>query len=543
MRTIETPVLIVGGGPVGLALALDLSWRGVESTMIERTDGAVRNPKTGHISIRSMEFFRRWGIVDRIRNCGFPDDYELSMVFCTSLAGHQLTKHYYPPMRDDPQLAFTPERKQRAPQMYSDPIIAAAVRERDDVTVRYRCEFLEFEQDEDKVVSRVRDLESGEELRIVSRYLAACDGAASPVRRALGIEMQGDPALNYSIAIHIRAKDLLLRHDKGQAERYILLGPEGTWGNLTVVDGKELWRLTVMGSQERIDAAEANAAYWMQRCFGREDIPYEILLASPWRRSRLVAGRYTDGRGRVFLVGDSAHTMSPTGGFGMNTGIGDAADIGWKFEAAVRGWAGPGLLASYEAERQPIGWRNVNAAADNFHSMMSATDCSKILDETPEGEVTRKRVGEQVRIATQKEWDSYGVVLGYRYEGSPIIMPDGSPAPEDHPSDYTPTSRPGHRAPHAWVEGGPEHTGKSILDLFGKGFTLLRFDSTLDPAPMLDAARTRGVPVTLLDIANPGIAKLYEKKLVLVRPDGHSAWRGDAMPADAMKVIDTVRGA
>ena len=543
MRTVETPILIVGGGPVGLALALDLSWRGVESTLVERSDGTVQNPKTGHISIRSMEFFRRWGIVDRIRNCGFPDDYELSMVFCTSMTGHPLAKHYYPPMKDDPQLPVTPERKQRAPQMYSDPIIAAAVRERDDVTVRYNTEFLDFEQDDDKVVARVRDLKTGEEYRIVSRFLAACDGAASPIRKSMGIDMKGDATLNHSLAIHIRAKDLLSHHDKGQAERYIFIGPEGTWGNLTVVDGKELWRLTVMGSQERIAAAEADAASWMKRCFGRDDIPYEIRLAAPWRRSRLVADRYTDGRGRVFLVGDSAHTMSPTGGFGMNTGIADAADIGWKLEAAVRGWAGPGLLASYEHERKPIGWRNVNAAADNFHAMRSATECADILDDTPAGAATRVRVGEQVKLATQKEWDSYGVVLGYRYEGSPVIVPDGTPEPEDHPSNYQPTSRPGHRAPHAWVQGGPDHTGQSILDLFGKGFTLLRFDSSVDPAPMLSAAKARGVPMTLLDIARPEIAKLYEKKLVLVRPDGHSAWRGDAMPADAMRVIDTVRGA
>ena len=427
--------------------------------------------------------------------------------------------------------------------MYSDPIIAAAVRERDDVTVRYRTEFLDFTQDDDKVVARVRDLGTGEEYRIVSRYLAACDGAASPIRKSLGIEMKGDATLNHSLAIHIRANDLLSRHDKGQAERYIFIGPEGTWGNLTVVDGKELWRLTVMGSQERIAAAEADAASWMNRCFGRNDIPYEIRLVAPWRRSRLVADRYTDGRGRVFLVGDSAHTMSPTGGFGMNTGIADAADIGWKFEAAVRGWAGPGLLASYEHERKPIGWRNVNAAADNFHAMRSATECADILDDTPAGAATRARVGEQVRLATQKEWDSYGVVLGYRYEGSPVIVPDGTPEPEDHPSNYVPTSRPGHRAPHAWVKGGPDHTGQSILDLFGKGFTLLRFDSNVDPAPMLNAAKARGVPMTLLDVAKPEIATLYEKKLVLVRPDGHSAWRGDAMPADAMRVIDTVRGA
>ena len=279
MKTLQVPVLIVGGGPVGLTLALDLAWRGVESLSVERGDGVVANPKTGHISICSMEFFRRWGIVDRIRNCRFPEDYELSMVFCTSMTGHQLAKHYYPSMRNDPQLPVTPERKQRAPQMYSDPVIAAAVSEHDRARVRYHCEFLDFEQDDARVLSRLRDLQTGEEFRVESQYLAACDGSGSAIRRSLGIGMEGDPALNYSIAIYIRAPGLLKRHDKGEAERYIFLEPEGTWGNLTVVDAKDLWRLTVMGSQERIAAAEADAASWIRRCLGSAG-------ATPWKPPR-----------------------------------------------------------------------------------------------------------------------------------------------------------------------------------------------------------------------------------------------------------------
>jgi hypothetical protein len=257
----------------------------------------------------------------------------------------------------------------------------------------------------------------------------------------------------------------------------------------------------------------------------------------PWRRSRLVASRYA--QGRVFLAGDSAHTMSPTGGFGMNTGMGDAVDLGWKLEGALRGWAGPGLLASYDVERRPVGARNAAAAADNFRHQMSARDCSRILDDSPEGEAVRERVGEDIRAATRTEWECHGVVLGYRYEGSPIIVPDGSAPTVDDPANYEQTARPGHRAPHAWLSDG-----RSTLDLFGREFMLLRFGiDPPDPEPLLAAARRRGVPAAVADISEPSIARLYQRRLVLVRPDGHSCWRADAAPSNPEAVIDTVRGA
>ena len=533
---VQTPVLIVGAGPVGLALALDLSWRGIDCLVVERSDGSIANPKTGHIAARTMEFCRRWGLVDRVRRI-FPDDYELSVVFCTSLRGDTLAKHYYPALRDDLPEPGSPERKQRGPQMYFDPLLVEAVRESGRARIRYRCEFLDFEALDGEVISRVRDLVSGEEFRVASRYLAACDGPGSGIRSTLGIGLEGDPTLNYSVAVYIRSAGLVRRHDKGQAERYMFIGPEGTWGNLTVVDGSDLWRLTVMGTQDKFDRDDFDGAAWVRRCMGAEDIPFELISVVPWRRSRLVASRYSSGR--VFLAGDSAHTMSPTGGFGMNTGMGDAVDLGWKLEGALRGWAGPRLLESYDFERRPVGGRNADAAADNFRHQMSPGDCERILEDSAAGAAVRLRVGESIRTATQTEWECHGVVLGYRYEGSPVIVPDGTPPTADDPAIYVQTSRPGHRAPHAWLPDG-----RSTLDLFGRGFVLLRFgEAPPDPSALLEAAELRRVPVTVEDIADPAIEKLYERRLVLVRPDGHSCWRGDSLPSDPMNLIDIVRGA
>ncbi|MGH3427282.1 MAG: FAD-dependent monooxygenase, partial [Terriglobales bacterium] len=231
-------------------------------------------------------------------------------------------------------------------------------------------------------------------------------------------------------------------------------------------------------------------------------------------------------------------TMSPTGGFGYNTGVCDVVDLSWKIQAVLNGWGGDRLLDSYESERRPIAIRNVAAAAENYYALVSARDCDHILEDTPRGAIERANAGKHIRVATKNEWENLGIVLGYRYEGSPICISDGTAAPADEVGVYVQTSRPGHRAPHAWLE-----EGHSTLDLFGSGFVLIVFPDAPEPTPLVKAAEKRGVPMSVVKISNEAIARLYERKLVLVRPDGHSAWRGDTVPADSLAVIDRVRGA
>ena len=534
-RHVRTPVLIAGAGPVGLCLALDLAHHGVSSVVIERTDGGIRHPKAGSLSSRTMEFCRRWNIAEQIRHCGFPRDYGLSMVFSTSMAGHTLGTHHYPSMDDDHAPRQSPEKKQRSPQLFFDPIIAAAAQATGKVTFFYETELVSFASDGSGVEAEAKLRLGAEPLRIKADYLVGCDGAGSAVRERLGIGLKGNKALDYSVAIFLRIAGLARRHDKGDAERYIFLGPEGTWGNLTAVDGRELWRLTVLGAKAHIDMNRFDADFWVRRSLGDIDIDYSILDVMPWRRSSLVAESY--GGGRVFIAGDAAHTMSPTGGFGFNTGAGDAVDLSWKLAAAIQGWGGSGLLESYGIERQPIGARNVAFATSNYFHLVSAPNCEDILQDSATGEAVRERIGRGIKAATMTEWETVGVNLGYRYENSPICIADGTPAPPDSPSDYVQTSRPGHRAPHAW-----RADGSSMIDLFGKGFVLLRFAGSDEPASLLAAARQRGVPLTSVLIDEPDIGRLYEARYVLVRPDGHTAWRGDRLPADAMRVIDTVRG-
>ena len=293
-------------------------------------------------------------------------------------------------------------------------------------------------------------------------------------------------------------------------------------------------------TEEGVADVVRDAAKWVRRALGTDRIPFEVLSALAWRRSELSATHFQDGR--VLLAGDACHTMSPTGGFGMNTGMGDVDNLGWKLAANLQGWGGRNLLASYSVERQPIGVRNAAASSHNYFALKSVTDCSLIDEETPRGEAIRAEVGHAIASATQIEWETLGVHLGFRYEGSPIVVPDGSPSPEDHPRYYTPTARPGHRAPHAWVDDG-RGMRVSMLDYYGDGFALLRLGADkLNVSAWVAAAKDVGMPLRVVDVADPAVAKLYACRLALVRPDGHSAWRGDSSPADVRSIIDTVRG-
>ncbi len=534
-RRIETSVLIVGGGPIGLTLALDLGWRGIGCMLIEQGDGSIDLPRGAMVAARTMEFCRRWGIKDRIVHSGFPGDYKLDIVFCTSLAGYLLERDEYPCERDQKPPAESPEKRTWCPQLLFDPIIARSAAERDGVRLRYRCRFDSFTESSDRIVAQATDLASGERVEIEALYLVACDGSASAVRKLAALELEGTPVLSYSVNVFFRCPGFLAAHDKGEAERYLFVGTHGTWGNITVVNGKEEWRLTVIGSNARVDMDAFDARAAVRRAMGRDDVPFELIAVRPWRRAEAIAKDFRSGR--VILAGDSAHVMSPTGGFGMNTGVINSVNLGWKLEAMLRGWGGPYLLDSYGPEQKPIAKRNSDFSTRNFNAWVAAQgDCSAIFEETEAGTRARRAVGTRLKDTLTGEWQCLGVQLGYRYEGSPICIPDGSAATPDDVSHYVPTARPGSRAPHAWLPDG-----RSMLDLFGRGFVLLRFGAA-EPSALEAAARAQGVPLTVEDIATPEIAALYGRKLVLVRPDGHVAWRGDAI-SDPDRIVAVVRGA
>jgi 2-polyprenyl-6-methoxyphenol hydroxylase-like FAD-dependent oxidoreductase len=531
----QTPILIVGAGPVGLALAGDLGWRGVACLLVEQSDGSIYQPRMDLVGIRTMEFCRRWGLVSAVEASPYPRDLPQDNVYVTSLAGWELGRERMATLDAAKPPPESPQRRERCPQNMFDPILREFAAAQPSATLRYRTRLVGFTQDADGVTADVES-ESGIRERIRAQYLVGCDGGRSLVRETLGIGMVGTAALTYTTNVIFRCPGLVALHDKGRAYRFIILGPEGTWSTIVAINGTDQWRFSIIGGNEPRDYTTDEIHALIRRAVGR-DFDYEILTVMPWVRRELVAGRYGDGR--VTMAGDAVHMLSPTGAFGMNTGIQDAVDLSWKLAAVLQGWGGPHLLASYDAERRPIGHRNVREAAANFRRMTSPRPGPPILDPTPEGDAFRQKLGAEFSEIMRHEWFTLGVHLGYRYVDSPICWSDGTTPPPDAPNRYVPSACPGCRAPHVWLA-----PGHSTLDLFGRGFALLGFGAgATDVEALMAAARARGVPVTYTAIDHAEAAMLYQRKLVLVRPDGHVAWRGDCAPDDALAVIDRVRGA
>ncbi|MGH7033300.1 MAG: FAD-dependent monooxygenase, partial [Stellaceae bacterium] len=292
-----------------------------------------------------------------------------------------------------------------------------------------------------------------------------------------------------------------------------------------------------LAGKEFYDNPDAIDVNWHFDQVAGPDIPREILSVVRWSACDVVADRYRVGR--VFLVGDAAHQNHPSGGFGLNTGMGDVDNIGWKLAALVQGWGRPGLRDSYEIERRPVGLRNINQAYTGHADNRDRPSHPDIVKDTPEGAQARARMREQILASQPAMVLTDGIALGYRYDQSPIVAPDGAPPTPDTISLYVPTARPGSRAPHAWIG-----EGRSMVDLFGGGFVLLRLGTDAPAGDAIEAAfRRREVPLEIVPIADPAVAQLYEKKLVLVRPDGHVAWRADAPPEDPLALADRVRGA
>ncbi len=526
----QTSVLIAGAGPVGLALACELGWRGIECTVIDQGDGVVRFPAGEAIFVRTMEHLRRWGIAPRIAQSPFPADYPRNVVFLTRILGREVARFERPSNGNAIARAgeLSPEAHMWCPKMFFDPLLADLAKSLPSVSLRYGVTLTEFDQDAGGVTARARNA-VGDVLTLQAQYLVGCDGGRSLVRRQLGIEFEGNFAEGHNFSIYFRAPGLLQRQPHGLASQYLTLASRHR-SSLAAVDGHELWRLSLYveaGEAENIDPIAC-----IQDAFGGP-VDVEILKAQPWSGHRVVARSYR--RDRVFLAGDAAHMLWPKGGFGANTGIGDAVDLGWKLAATLQGWGGPRLLESYEAERRPIAVRNVQEAASNREADGLLPSGSELEDEGVLGQVARETAGRQIRETRWKEWNTVGVQLGYRYANSPVVIGDGTPEPPDKPTEYVPTTWPGGRAPHAWLG-----EGRSTLDEFGRGFVLAH-RGRHDVQDLIAEAAAAGVPVRALLLPASAHA-LYEADLVLVRPDGHVAWRSDTLPTEFLTILAHVTG-
>jgi FAD binding domain len=372
---------------------------------------------------------------------------------------------------------------------------------------------------------------------IAADYLVGCDGFDGQVRKTLKTEYEGSGVLSYSVSIFFRSKELGTLHDKGWGRFYRLVDATGHWSDLIAIDGRELWRLTHFHLDPDIEMSSLNVENSLRRMAGTS-FRHEIISVLPWKRRELVAKSY--GRGRVFIAGDAAHQMSPTGGLGMNTGIGDAVDLGWKLAAMIGRWGGARLLESYQTERKPVAVASVMASSETYLHETSLPADPAIAENSSAGERARRQFADALkgRRGAGNERLHEGVKLGYCYEDSPITWCERVKASMSLEGIFKQSCRSGARAPHAWISAG-----RSTLDLFGRGFVLLRLGKNpSDATKLVQAAAARAVPLEVVDLDDPAITELYERRLALIRPDGHVAWRDDVCPEDGFAVIDRVRG-
>lgn len=540
----DTPVLIAGAGPVGLVLAADLAWRGVDCVIVDPTMEVNPHPRAISIGVRSMEHFRRLGLDQAVIDAGVPRTQALDVIYVTRMFGREIHRFPIPSIaelatpgkelvRALPEVAAAPYYKTWTAQAPLERLLRRHILAQSRVDARLGWRLQSFSQGAEGVDAIISDDATGKENSIRAAYLVGCDGASSVTRAGLGARLTGRGTLGAALGLYFRAPALARELGVNKGVMYWILAP-GCNGVIYTIDGGDEWvfnRYFAPGEQVGVDDPVA----LIKAAIGAP-IDVELISALDWKPRQLVADSY--GAARVFLAGDACHLFVPTGGFGMNTGIGDVVDLAWKLEATVSGWGGAGLLASYDQERRPIGGANTNEAADNYaRSGDIFAGIDNIEDDGDAGHATRDAIARRLPPKI-KHFAPIGVHLGYAYQDSPIIIPDGTPAPAHEAATYNPTTRPGHRAPHAWL--APDC---STLDLFGRGFVLLDFGTDSGASiPIQDAARNVRVPLRVESIANPDIAALYGRRFVLVRPDGHVAWRGDVMPVDPVTVINRARG-
>ncbi|MGH3344729.1 MAG: FAD-dependent monooxygenase [Carbonactinosporaceae bacterium] len=519
----DTQVLVVGGGPVGLTLAIDLGQRGVRCVLIDRRAEPGHLPKMERCNARTMENFRRLGVADEIRDAGYPRDLPMDVFVVTSLVDPPIAHHPYPSVSELTARAAScndgthpAEPYQLISQYTLEPLLKSAAESTPGVDVRFGAELLSFDQDLAGVRARVRH-QDGSTGTVGALYMVGCDGGASTVRKQLGIELRGESNILELRQALFRCDDLYARIPIGRGRHYHVADDRSTF--LIVQD--DCRHFTLHSVVDR----DSDMPEKFRRVVGMA-VEFETLYVGSWTQRLMLADGY--GRGRVFIAGDAAHLVVPAGGLGMNTGAGDAIDLAWKLAGTLAGWGGPGLLPSYDAERRPIGARNVHASrqASIGRRRWRGAYRPDIADDTPEGVRTRARLARLVDTEQRKSNELAGIELGYRYVDSPLVWPEPGDGPDPDSFDYLPTTWPGARLPHVWLGAG-----EALQDRIGTGYTFLRLaGSRADPTALERAFDSYRAPFAVLDVDSPAARDVCGHDLLLIRPDLHVAWRGDAAP-------------
>lgn len=547
---VDVDVLIAGGGPCGLMLAIELGRRGIGCLVVDRKPATAFNPQANATQARTMEHFRRLGFAGKVRALGLPADHPTDVAYLTRFAGREMARLRLPTAAAATRVIRTMEGSwsaaelpHRVSQKFVEQVLRDEARALPGVDVRFGWEMQSFVETPAGIEARVAPVAGSPAQEVRARYLMAADGARSGVRAHFGIAWEGATGIRRSFmggrmyAVYLRAPDFYRCNPNDRAWMYVQVHPQMR-SFIMSVDGVSEFAFHSQLPDE-VDPASITEAD-VRRLFVQAsglDIPIEILSTGAWLAGHaLVAERMRVGR--VFLGGDAAHLFTPTGGLGYNTAIEDAVNLGWKLAAVIRGQAPERLLDSYELERKPLALRNTGYARLFADSIGLFDAVPELDDDSPAGAAARESASVHLNAHVRREFNIPGVTFGGRYDGSPVIVGDGTAPPPDAANTYEPSACPGGRPPHAWLADG-----RSLFDAFGFDWTLLVLgEAPPDPAPFEHAARSRGLGLTVLRIADPALHARYAAPLCLIRPDHIVAWRG-ASTGDAAQTLARVLGA
>jgi len=527
----RVPVIIVGAGPVGLSLAIELGSRSINCLLIEKNDRVGYAPRAKTTNVRTRTYLRRWGIADKLAQASpFGIDYPSNILFVTRLAGQLLATipnaFNCAPERND----HYPEHAQWIPQYILERVLKSHAETLSSVQIRLSTEFKNADQNGDDVRVRLRDAGSGRDELVRCQYLVGTDGARSAVREFVGATMGGHYGLSRNYNIVFRAPGLAQAHPHGPGTMYWQVNPQAP-SLIGPMDREDIWFFMPTKLPSGMSLSNEDAASLIRDATGI-DLPYDILSKDEWIASRLLADKYSSGRS--FLAGDACHLHPPFGGYGMNMGIADAVDLGWKLAASLQGWGGASLLASYEIERRQIHERVMDEAVANHAVLSNDLWCDGLEDVSEIGQLLRERAGKKIISAKVREFHTLGTVLGLCYEHSPVIWTDGHVSSANDGRIYTPSSRPGCLAPHAWLPDG-----SSLYDHFGSGFTLIAHKTA--PSEEIERARedslALGVPLAVFKRFDGDGLDAYSARYTVIRPDQYVGFRGDHLPAGIFRKL------
>jgi len=547
----DTAVIIAGGGPAGLMLANELGRRNIATLLLCDRPSTTSFPAANATQARSMEHYRRLGFADAVRAVGMPPDYPTDVAYFTRIAKHELARFQLPAAGQARDLVKTlsgswsaAELPHRGSQLYVERVLRAEAEKLPSVTLRFGWRVERFADDGDGVTVDATCLADNKTQRFTADYLVGSDGARSTIRKQLGYSFRGEAGVvrdymgGRMLSIWFRAPDLYKSIPFPRAWQYWAVNRTQR-GLLVAIDGREEF-VFMFQLPAGIDEAAITAAWACQALDQSLGVhcPLTMIGRLPWTAGlALVAEKFQ--RGRVFLAGDAVHLFTPTGGLGYNTAIEDAVNLGWKLAAVLQGWGGAHLLDSYERERQPVAERNTGYSRYYANSIGNFTPAPEIEGEGATGEAARREAGIYLNRHAREEFNIPGITFGARYDGSPIIVGDGSAPPPDRANEYVPSAVPGGRAPHTWLAGG-----RSLYDTLGFEFTLLRLGPDApDTRAFVSAAAARDMPLTVVERPELELRDLYAASLALIRPDQIVAWRGERVPEDVDKLLAQVTGA